>query len=53
MAGQSGRTPKATDDGRNVLALEREAVSLVDLMPDEPEAAGLLATGGVTDYAPA
>lgn len=34
MAGQSGRTPKATDDGRNVLALEREAVSLVDLMPD-------------------
>lgn len=34
MAGQSGRTSKATDDGRSVLALEREAVSLVDLMPD-------------------
>lgn len=34
MAGPSGRTPTATADGRRVLALEREAVSLVDLMPD-------------------
>lgn len=34
MAGPGGRSPNATDDGRRVLALEREAVSLVDLMPD-------------------
>jgi len=34
MAGPGGRTPQATDDGRRVLALEREAVSLVELMPD-------------------
>ena len=34
MAGPSGRSPTATDDGRRVLALEREAASLVDLMPD-------------------
>lgn len=34
MAGPAGRTTTATEDGRRVLGLEREAVSLVDLMPD-------------------
>ncbi|MCB1484391.1 MAG: DUF58 domain-containing protein [Hyphomicrobiaceae bacterium] len=34
MAGPAGRKSSASDDGRRVLALEREAVGLVDLMPD-------------------
>lgn len=34
MAGPAGRNMSATADGRRVLGLEREAVSLVDLMPD-------------------
>lgn len=34
MAGPAGRTTTGNDDGRRVLSLEREAVNLVDLMPD-------------------
>ena len=34
MAGQTGRTASPGNDGRKVLALEREAVNLVDLMPE-------------------
>lgn len=34
MAGPAGRNTGATDDGRRTLALEREAVGLVELMPD-------------------
>ncbi|MEQ1717596.1 MAG: DUF58 domain-containing protein [Hyphomicrobium sp.] len=34
MAGPAGPNMSATADGRRVLSLEREAVSLVDLMPD-------------------
>lgn len=34
MTGQGGRKVGAPGDGRKVLALEREAVSLVNLMPD-------------------
>ncbi|HMN38987.1 MAG TPA: DUF58 domain-containing protein [Hyphomicrobium sp.] len=34
MAGPAGRKTSVSDDGRRVLALEREAVGLVELMPD-------------------
>ncbi len=34
MAGPFGRNTTPADDGRKALALEREAVGLVDLMPD-------------------
>ncbi len=34
MAGAGGRKTTATEDGGRLLALEREAVGLVDLMPD-------------------